>query len=256
MKHFAHGLLIAVLAVACGSTVEDPNPNSTSGGDGGRGAGGGAGGGTPSSCDLFSDPGCGDGETCVHADGSCGSNDSGGLCTPRPTDCELDCPGVCGCDAQFYCNECYARMAGNDVSSTVLCDDPITYSAQYAGGGHDNIVLLAADGFRNFCVKVFLQHPAENAAGFDFTLQQGWGVSRVEMTGDYTDCAQSQPDSAPSRASTGGRGTVSWELEPNTVIPCTIDVSAVAHFPPSDNLWHPTTLPLSATDIPVDGGCQ
>jgi hypothetical protein len=26
--------------------------------------------------------------------------------------CTTDCPGVCGCDGKFYCNECDANRAG------------------------------------------------------------------------------------------------------------------------------------------------
>ena len=36
--------------------------------------------------------------------------------------CQDDCPGVCGCDGQVYCNECYANQKGIKVVDSFLCD--------------------------------------------------------------------------------------------------------------------------------------
>lgn len=51
----------------------------------------------------------------------CGAGDNTGQCQPRPTVCTKDCPGVCGCDGQFYCNACVAQAAGTDVSDQSGC---------------------------------------------------------------------------------------------------------------------------------------
>jgi hypothetical protein len=51
-----------------------------------------------------------------------------GGCAPRPTACPRDCPGVCGCDGEFYCNECNANSMGVNArgspSPDGSCDTP------------------------------------------------------------------------------------------------------------------------------------
>ena len=37
--------------------------------------------------------------------------------------CTSDCPGVCGCDGNFYCNECVANSKGIRVVSDGPCDE-------------------------------------------------------------------------------------------------------------------------------------
>lgn len=44
-----------------------------------------------------------------------------GRCEPRPRGCTADCPGVCACDASFYCNECVAAAAGMNLADPALC---------------------------------------------------------------------------------------------------------------------------------------
>jgi hypothetical protein len=44
-----------------------------------------------------------------------------GLCQARPQLCPLDCPGVCGCNHQFYCNACLAHVAGTDDATDTSC---------------------------------------------------------------------------------------------------------------------------------------
>lgn len=36
--------------------------------------------------------------------------------------CQQDCPGVCGCDGQTYCNECIANSKGITVVSNGPCN--------------------------------------------------------------------------------------------------------------------------------------
>lgn len=56
---------------------------------------------------------------------SCGKSDS---CYDRKMEknhsgiCSADCPGVCGCDDVFYCNECEANRAGISKVTSGECD--------------------------------------------------------------------------------------------------------------------------------------
>jgi hypothetical protein len=75
-------------------------------------------------CGGWSGQGCPDGFYCDFASG-CGFADQQGVCISQPDGCPKDCPGVCGCDGQFYCNRCSAAQAGVDVddgSSACLPD--------------------------------------------------------------------------------------------------------------------------------------
>ena len=62
---------------------------------------------------------CADGYWCDYPPG-CGLLDQLGTCKPKPEGCFTDCPGVCACDGQTYCNECEANKAGADVDPTQL----------------------------------------------------------------------------------------------------------------------------------------
>ncbi len=39
----------------------------------------------------------------------------------HPGICTQDCPGVCGCDGETYCNECIANSMGISVVSDSPC---------------------------------------------------------------------------------------------------------------------------------------
>ncbi len=69
------------------------------------------------SCDAETP--CGAREYCVYDD-VCGRS-APGHCAPRPEICTEDCPGVCGCDGRFYCNECLAATMGVDVDPDGTC---------------------------------------------------------------------------------------------------------------------------------------
>ena len=56
---------------------------------------------------------CDQGEVCSGGAGSC---------EQRPLDCPLVFDPVCGCNAQTYDNECFAAMAGVQVSADQACD--------------------------------------------------------------------------------------------------------------------------------------
>ena len=40
----------------------------------------------------------------------------------HPGICVQDCPGVCGCDGQTYCNECIANSQGIAIVANTPCD--------------------------------------------------------------------------------------------------------------------------------------
>ena len=48
--------------------------------------------------------------------------DGPGACTPRPTGCPEDCPGVCACDGTTHCNACSANAAGASVARPGACE--------------------------------------------------------------------------------------------------------------------------------------
>ncbi|MEZ4442997.1 MAG: Kazal-type serine protease inhibitor domain-containing protein [Polyangiaceae bacterium] len=65
---------------------------------------------------------CAFGEFCYYAPGDgCGFDDGTGICQTLPQGCTEDCPGVCGCDGQDYCNECQANAMGVSVASSGAC---------------------------------------------------------------------------------------------------------------------------------------
>ena len=98
--------------------------------------------------DCFATVDCADGSTCVFEPGACGGM---GRCEPRPAACSGDCPGVCGCDSNRYCNACDAARSGvsvrhdgpcpertfcsrpDDCSDGTFCD----FEVSFACGGED-----------------------------------------------------------------------------------------------------------------------
>lgn len=132
------GLLVAatlsLVVAACGGNTgggNGGNGGDTGGGDtGGGGAGGDTGGGNTGGgsgvmCGGFAGLTCSDDEYCDYPDDAmCGATDQSGTCEPRPEACQEDCPGVCGCDGKFYCNDCIAAQAGVDVDPNASCTEP------------------------------------------------------------------------------------------------------------------------------------
>lgn len=78
----------------------------------------------PRSCGGRGGAGCEPQDFCDYTpEAACGTFDAPGQCKPRPQGCPLDCPGVCGCDGQFYCNACAANAQGVAVSPDQSCQD-------------------------------------------------------------------------------------------------------------------------------------
>ena len=53
----------------------------------------------------------------------CGTLEAG-RCLTRPENCPEDCPRVCGCDGQTYCNSCEAAVSGTGVLHSGFCPAP------------------------------------------------------------------------------------------------------------------------------------
>jgi hypothetical protein len=55
------------------------------------------------------------------AEDVCGDGGGAGVCEAKPTACKRDCPGVCGCDGQRFCNACVAQARGFTVRHVGAC---------------------------------------------------------------------------------------------------------------------------------------
>ncbi len=55
------------------------------------------------------------------AEDVCGDGGGAGVCEAKPTACKRDCPGVCGCDGQRFCNSCVAEARGFTVRHVGAC---------------------------------------------------------------------------------------------------------------------------------------
>lgn len=193
---FATCFTAAALVVGCGSEISSSSTTGTSsggsggvggvggvggttstaqtGGSGGTGAQGGTGGtggaggntvcggkmGKPCQADEFCD---------FEGTVPCGQADGTGICTQRPDFCPKDCPGVCGCDGQTYCNECLAHAAGMDVNSAIQCNAAVDCQqvvadlAAQAGGVHTCTTLVRLD-YQTLTVKSYHLECAPYAA--------------------------------------------------------------------------------------------
>lgn len=63
---------------------------------------------------------CAEGLYCAYRR-DCGAEDSGGICTKKPTGCRLKKDPVCGCDNKTYGNACAAAQAGVTVAKPGAC---------------------------------------------------------------------------------------------------------------------------------------
>lgn len=192
---------------------------------------------------------------CDFGDGSCGVADQTGVCVPKPSGCTADCPGVCGCDGQFYCNACSAEATGVDVSSATSClPDGALYSSQIWMGGLDHLVVRKADFDHDLCFQVFLDAPMNVQAPYLVTAPQSFAVSNAIVVQGAENCASNvAPDPLIIQANSG-KGAVDWKLEPMMSYPCELSIDVVLTFESSAS-WLTPTQTLQATGVKVDGGC-
>ncbi|MBW2522953.1 MAG: hypothetical protein JRI23_02195 [Deltaproteobacteria bacterium] len=260
----AVGELFALVAiVGCEGDVEQAqepdagSAGSSSTGSGGDGTGAGPQGeAAPPYCGGEGEIPCADSEFCEYIVGDCGADGRSGICQPRPVGCDDDCPRVCGCDGETYCNECEANSAGVDVSTDGSCSSTSAeYSAHLWLGGLDHLIIMKADPVRDICVRLYADWPMEHMPGFVFTMPDGWGVSRASVSNRASDCADwdTQPTGEVVEA-TGGSGSIAWSVPQGMYYPCELDIDADLAFA-TTSPWVPASEALLATFLPIDGGC-
>ncbi|WP_437902178.1 hypothetical protein WME95_26405 [Sorangium sp. So ce327] len=191
---------------------------------------------TPLACGGRSGGICGKEDFCDFPDDSCGTFDTTGRCTPRPGGCPEDCPGVCGCDNQFYCNACAAQQAGVDVSANASCIEPEVgrYTASYWPGGLDHLTVYRARPEADLCVVLYAEAPSrQSPVGFDIvTVPEEWRVSRILMRKGAASCAPDAQGSADAAVSaTSATGSLTVRTSGSTSMPSTIDMDITVIFP-------------------------
>ena len=214
-------------------------------GDGGGGSGGAA----PVACGGSAGATCGEAEYCATPDTTCAA-DAQGECMVRPRvgECPDDCPGVCGCDHRTYCNECMAHAAGVSASTDASCA-----SADYVIGDRDRVYVHHADLQNHRCLTIWIAAFADSDplyAGIE--LKQFWGVLDVALTDQMSDCTEPgmPPFDERAYAVTGATGTLTWEPEPVTDIPCIIDMDITVTLD-----GEPGTVRFQETGVVVDNTC-
>jgi hypothetical protein len=257
----AAGSLAVLLGSGCSSSVETEGSTGSPGGSstatgGGGGTGGAGGGGSMKMCGGFAGLTCDADEVCDYSDDSCGSADASGVCEPRPDSCIQDCPGVCGCDGNFYCNLCTAHAAGVDTSASMSCAQASgEYSAEAFFGGLDHVLVKKADKARDVCVSLHLARPAQNSPEFAFTMPMDWGVQNAEISNMAADCyAPPGQTMGKTVSATGGMGTISFTAQPGGFIPCNVSVKGSLAFPGGE-AWVQPSEALDAVDVVVKNGC-
>ncbi|WP_437793663.1 hypothetical protein [Sorangium sp. So ce693] len=257
MRHELLGSVLCGLLLAACSDDEQVSPigGGGAGGDASSSAGGGAtgdgggGGAAPVACGGDAGATCGEAEYCATPDTTC-AGDAQGECAPRPRvgRCPDECQGVCGCDQRTYCNECMAHAAGVNASSDTACA-----SADYVIADHDVVYVHHADLREDRCLVISIASFADSDplyAGIE--LEGLWGVLDVALTdqmGDCTDTGMPDPDER-AYAVTGATGTMTWEAEPETGIPCVIDMDITLTLD-----GEPGTLRFRETGVVVDNTC-
>lgn len=241
------------LAAACGGTTVIENGNGSSG-SAGSGTTTTASGMTSSSsgttgCTLGS---CADGFYCATYPNSC---DSQGSCQPAVDLCDDDCPGICGCDGEFYCNECTAQAAGVDVTPDKKGCLPanVEYDAQAWFGAFDHIIISRADYTNDTCIVLSLAAPYMSEPAYALTMPQSWGVSYLSASASAIDCFEGGSTSMVIAAD-GAVGSVDWKVEPNMYFPCEVSVAATISFSaPFPGLG--VTESFEVTSLIVEGAC-
>src|SRR5262249_25951036 len=145
-------------------------------------------------------------------------------------ECPIDCPGVCGCDGVFYCNECLANVAGVGVDPQAQCA-PTTYQAHVLPTDAPRLVVFRKDG--ETCTSVM-------AVGFGgpgpyaVNVTPDWQIQSIVITNTPEDCAldangfpvMPAKDSADASAAQG-----KLDLGPAT-LPFVVTADMVLTFPP------------------------
>jgi len=247
--------LLAPLLASCGGKVVIDAQNSNNTPDAGPDSD------APKTCGGYTGVTCAPDEWCQFSPaGTCGVDDGSGICQPKPQGCDDDCPGVCGCDGQFYCNDCTAHSAGVDVShGDCPAPSPITYSAHNMFTAVPRFVVFKTDPVRDICVRLIVEATG-GWGGIGIQTTTGWAVSKAEITNHASDCTQINGYPAPPTdalvSAKDGAGTLVIQNFNQGEIPCQIDLHAKLAFPSGSPDWVPLSEPLDTTALPVDGGCN
>lgn len=194
--------------------------------------------------------------------GSCGREAKTGKCAVRPTLCPKDCPLVCGCDGQRYCNACEAHVAGTDVDKNRDCaasTGEVSAFALYTDP--PKIAIFKKDTTRNLCLRVTLVRRLGSLFGLDVPSE--WGVEDGTMSNDPTDCSITVTGLPPTPKGValrpvGGQGRVTFSSDSGQAgkFPCSLDVDArIAFERQPEYAWVPNVEVLSGNTITVNGGC-
>ena len=209
--------------------------------------------GTPSGSSGFN---CGPGQPPCPPDEYCDVPgdmcDTTGTCMNRPTACDDDCPGVCGCDGMMYCNVCTAQQNGTDAGPCAV--ENIAFAAAAWPGGLDHIIIMRADLTDDTCIRVFVDAPVMGNIGV--SAPSPWGVTNIQASDSSTDCLDWMSPMAGNQAQlTMASGQVLWMLPGGVMLyPCELDVSIDATFSGVSGGLMQNEL-ISAGNVFVDGGC-
>jgi hypothetical protein len=245
--------------VGCGGKVAiDGNNTTNTGGAGGSGGSGGAPP-MPKICGGKQGFQCGADEWCQwDPPGTCGGFDNSGTCQPKPGGCTADCPGVCGCDGAFYCNECDAHNAGVDVSANGICGfmdaggpDP-EYAAITLPTNAPRYVITKTEHAADRCVLIFMVGFGMSTSDIQTTM--GWGVERILITPHAKDCmiGSDFPPPPPDAVQTDiAKGSIKQD---KSDWPCWVSVDVSIVWPPGSPAWVPAEETLQADQLIIQGG--
>lgn len=270
------GMAAAILAsatiAACGASVEtSANAGASASGSGGAAAASGSTtavvsssvgqGGASMLCGGELGSQCGPMQFCAYdPPGTCGNADGLGTCKPNPGNCTDDCPGVCGCDGQFYCNACSANAAGVDVSDNGGCavdaGAAAIYSAQDLFTNVPRFAIFKADPARDLCFRLIVE-ASSGGPQLGIITPGSWSVGMAEVTDHASDCALPNggfppPPVGASVKATSGTGKIDFPPSGPT---CFVTIHASLSFPKGAP-WVPAIEPLDADALKVGGACS
>src|SRR5262245_47821816 len=183
--------LLALVHASCGGHVSSESPTSAAGSGGATATSSasgstGAGGAHPVACAGKAGTPCAPDAWCqFDPQTPCGNFDAPGICQPRPTVCDTDCPGVCGCDGKFYCNACGANSAGVDVSPGMACKAGDSYRATTMFTGLPRFAIFKASPTRNLCFRLTAVYTQTLGIGIYGDM---FAVEKAEVTNNPIDC--------------------------------------------------------------------